>query len=310
MLDEEILQGIEKIRKDRVHGARELSLDALKLLRDLALKMEVEKPSDLIKGLEELGKEIFMSRPSMGVLRNRIFRVVYEANQIYKGEKDPEALRRDVVDRIDALITEAGEVLPRIASHASKLIEYKTVMTHSYSSTVVEVIQYSKDRVLGVIVTESRPLYEGRNAAKAFAEMGLPVTLISDAAMGYFTSQADVVLVGADSVLIDGSIVNKIGTQLMALAAREAGLPFYSACEKGKFLDISPEEVELEEKDGVEIMEKQSGVTVKNLYFDLTPSKLVTGIITEDGVIEPREVERLIRRMAWLYSPWGLYEED
>ena len=76
-------------------------------------------------------------------------------------------------------------------------------------------------------MSEARPLNEGVRTARRLAEKGVSVTLITDAQMGLFVREAEAVVVGADSVLPDGSLVNKIGTHLLALAAREAKVPFY-----------------------------------------------------------------------------------
>ncbi|NIU84802.1 MAG: hypothetical protein GWN31_12955, partial [Candidatus Thorarchaeota archaeon] len=92
----------------------------------------------------------------------------------------------------------------------------ETVITHSHSSTVYLALSHRPD--LRVIIPESRPLFEGRSLAKDLASHGLKVTLMVDAAMAAFAREADAALVGADSVLADGTIVNKIGTRLLALA--------------------------------------------------------------------------------------------
>jgi translation initiation factor 2B subunit (eIF-2B alpha/beta/delta family) len=113
---------------------------------------------------------------------------------------------------------------------------------------------------------------------------------------------ADFVLIGADSILADGSIINKIGTSVIALTAWEKQVPFYVVCEKIKFNVwnwlLGKKAVVLEEKDPSEIFDPKnlSRIMIRNIYFDITPAKYVWGIITEDGVIKPSEVSSHIEK--------------
>ncbi len=157
-------------------------------------------------------------------------------------------------------------------------------MTHSVSSTVLETCRLLKDRGLRMIVTESRPLEEGRRLVERLSAWNVPTTYITDAQMGLFVARADGVLVGADSLLADGSAINKVGTALLALAARECGVPFYVCCESFKRRDADDPPPELEEMSPAELNAPNwPGVTVRNVYFDITPARLMTAWISEDG---------------------------
>ena len=86
-------------------------------------------------------------------------------------------------------------------------------------------------------------------------------------------------------ILADGATVNKAGTYLLALAARDQGIPFYVCCESFKFAKEDPDKVELEEMSEVELETPDlPHVTIRNVYFDVTPPTLITGWITETGV--------------------------
>jgi len=95
---------------------------------------------------------------------------------------------------------------------------------------------------------------------------------------------------GADRICADGALVNGVGTYLVALAAQRAELPFYALCETLKFDPRLPSTaVELEEKEAAEVAPEGSlpeGVTVRNPYFDITPADLITGIVTEEGLVK------------------------
>jgi methylthioribose-1-phosphate isomerase len=97
-------------------------------------------------------------------------------------------------------------------------------------------------------------------------------------------------------------VVNGVGTYLMALAARQAGVPFYVLCEKAKFDPrMQSCEIETEERNPSELAAPgilPEGVTAKNPYFDLTPLQFVTGIITEEGLVKQNEVLAYVEKLA------------
>jgi translation initiation factor eIF-2B subunit delta len=139
-----------------------------------------------------------------------------------------------------------------------------------------------------VIVTESRPLYEGRLVATRLSEWAISTTLITDAQLGLFVPQADIALLGADSVLADGSVINKAGTYVLALAAHDHQVPVYVCAESFKHRPAHLPEPTLEEMDPVELSPAQTQslphVSVRNIYFDRTPARLISGWVDEHGV--------------------------
>ncbi|MBS0601161.1 MAG: hypothetical protein JSR94_07995, partial [Proteobacteria bacterium] len=158
-----------------------------------------------------------------------------------------------------------------------------TVLTHGWSTTVLACLaQIAALGGLRVICTEARPLNEGRQLAARAAGLGVPVTLITDAQLALAATAADVVLVGADTVLVDGAVVGKAGTWPMALAARAVDIPFVVAAESCR---RSPElSVSLEDQDPAEVGAPLPGVMLRNRRFDVTPPDLVTAWIDEHGV--------------------------
>jgi len=170
------------------------------------------------------------------------------------------------------------------------------IMTHSYSSTVVAVLEeaFAKHGDIEVITTRSGPGCTGERIARELGLYGIPVTFIDDAAMGLYVSTVGKVMVGADRVCADGKVVNGIGTYQLALVAGRASIPFYVLCETLKFDPrLRSNGVDLEEKEPSEVVEVgrlPPGVKVKNPYFDITPLELVTGIVTENGLLTPQEI--------------------
>lgn len=178
---------------------------------------------------------------------------------------------------------------------AALICEGGTVLTHSRSSTVLAALVEAKARrrAFSVVATESRPMLEGRTLAAALAAQCVSVALIADAAASLAMDHVDMVLIGADKVT-PMSLVNKIGTRMIALAARERGLPVFSICDSSKFIRENYfSRAARDSNDPAELWpDAPRGVDVVNRYFEPTPLDCFTGIITEDGVLSCKEAGR------------------
>lgn len=144
-----------------------------------------------------------------------------------------------------------------------------------------------------VVATETRPLRQGaRLTAWELAESGIDVELIVDsaAAAALATGTIDAVIVGADRIAANGDTANKIGTRALAIAAAHEGVPFYVAATLNA-IDVSTPTgaaIEIEQRSGDEVRDGvAASVRVWNPAFDVTPASLITGIITEAGVLRP-----------------------
>lgn len=290
---------IQSIAMDKYHGAEWLSNAALGTMIAIALNASADDADELQAALKSYARRITESRPSMTPITNKL-------GMFYSSLPEGAALnelRAAATKSASMIIKESRKDRSRLVENAKSVLgEPATVFTISDSSTVA-------DLVLGVgaknvVVTESRPQMEGRNLAERLAGEGVNVLLVVDAAAAMFMESADVAVVGADSVLYDGSFVNKVGTRTVALAARDQGVPFYVVCSTSKFnvMNYLGRGVELEEKDPAEVAEIE-GVNVRNPYFEVIPGRLVTGIITELGVMEPLDIRRRMEEMRKQVEP-------
>ena len=171
-----------------------------------------------------------------------------------------------------------------------------TLMTICNSTAAIMVIKESHlaKRVKRVFSLETRPRRQGLITVSELAKASVPVTLTIDNAARYFLPEVDIVLTGADSVLADGRVANKIGTAQLASMAKELGIPIYTCAETYKFHPgtLKGEELFIEERspDEVWMGEAIPRVDVRNPAFDIVAPDNITGIITEKGVIEPSSV--------------------
>jgi methylthioribose-1-phosphate isomerase len=131
--------------------------------------------------------------------------------------------------------------------------------------------------------------------AKDLHGAGVNVSVIADGAAGAFVAGATLGLSGADTVFVDGSVVNRTGTFPLAALCRAAGKPFYAACETFK-IDTTRSAKDWRpppEHDPREVVEE---LPARNPYFDLTPAALVAGLVTERGVYKPELIRQAFAR--------------
>jgi translation initiation factor 2B subunit (eIF-2B alpha/beta/delta family) len=199
-------------------------------------------------------------------------------------------------------IDTANRAVRTAALHAANLIlPGATVMTHSRSSTVLAAFMEARlnGRSFSVVATESRPGLEGRALAEALAHEDIRVSLIADSAASLAMDDVDVVLVGADTITQE-DLVNKIGTWMIGLAARERGLPFYAVCDSSKFINADYRCRPVRNEGSINLLwpDAPAEVLVVNGYFEPTPLALFSGIITEDGVLSTEEASRRAERAS------------
>lgn len=278
---QEVQRRIELVRNDREHGSRWLVRETIALLRDIAIDESIA-PEQRLRELHGAGVELAQARPAMAAIAGAVARILNAPGGL-------PAMAREAVD----LLAAYDAAPERIASFACPLLK-GTLLTLSISGTMLSVLQTCAANIERVIVLESRPRYEGRETAAELAKHGIAVTLITDAQADIFLPFSQVVVVGADSVLADGGVLNKAGTALLAWAAHGHGVPFYTLCETLKISaqhwkgDLS----QLEEKEAGEVLAAPSaGVSVRNFYFDYTPPQLVTGVITERGILDRQQIQ-------------------
>lgn len=195
-----------------------------------------------------------------------------------------------------AFIANAERAARLAALHAVKLIrDGATILTHSRSSTVLAAFIEAKRAGLdfSVVATESRPMLEGRALAEAVAREGIPVTVIADAAASLQMERVNLVLMGADKIT-PLKLINKIGTHMIALAARERGLSLHAVCDGSKFIseDFFGSPIRRSGNAGELWPDAPGGVAVDNRYFESTSLQSFAGIVTEDGALSIDEAAR------------------
>ncbi len=282
-MNPEIADKIEAIRVDRVHGASWLSREALAVLKLAAETSQATSSDDFWAEIRDVAQKLMAARPAMASITNAVSRFVSDFWAKSKEDKDLDSLTSFARSRCDELIAESEQAALKVAQIAAQMIaDGERLMTCSYSSTICQALRVAKaeGKHFEVLVAESK--FGGRAygelTAAELQRYGIPVELIPDGDIKQNMPRVSKVLVGADSILADGTLINGIPTYELAWAAKESDIPVYSVCETAKFNAQS--QIELEPG------------------FDRIPPDLVTGIITERGLIKPEEVSKHIRGMA------------
>jgi ribose 1,5-bisphosphate isomerase len=248
-MDSRLAERVELIEQDDRHGASWLAREAVE-----AVCEAVQMGEDPVA----LAQRIVRARPAMGAIAGALGRV------LVSGRSDEQ-----IIEEARAVIEGRDRASKAIAVLLSPHIE-GTVMTHSNSATVREAVEHTPpDRM---ICTVSEPGEEGRELVDALRGGELAV---------------DLLLLGADTVFHDGSLVNKVGTSGLAAAAKKAGVPVIVACE---VIKLAPEDPR---HPGEE-------------RFELTAPKQIDLYVTEEGEFPPLDIAALIDRTPFLHDGYAL----
>ena len=289
-----VAPSIETVAADTTHGAEYLSRRAVEVLRDRAAERhrQASRPNAIAE-LRREARDLQRARPAMAVVARRIDRVMYSA-----GDARPGPVCRCAVGLLGGLRTE----LDRVVEEATRTITADRVGTLSTSGTVRSAIERIDPS--HVLVAESRPGGEGRTTAQTHSGPDRSVSLTADAAMPWLVANGavDAVMVGADTVLGNGSVANKVGTFAAAMAGQVVDVPVYVLAHSDKITwktDFDPEYrplVDCPIPDGIE------GIDAAAPIFDLTPFANFDGVITERGALERADIEAVGRRARTMRS--------
>jgi methylthioribose-1-phosphate isomerase len=234
----------------------------------------------------------------------RMKRIFEESRELSLAE-----LRKKLIREARAIEKEDVETNKRIGHFGQGLIrDGDSILTHCNAGalatagygTAVGIIRaaFEEGKKIHVIVDETRPFLQGaRLTAWELDKLGIPMTLITDNMAGWLMKKGEVqvVVTGADRIVRNGDAANKIGTYSLAVLARHHGIPFYMAAPLNTF-DFSLRsgaEIPIEERPSQEV--RQAGgraitlphIQVRNPAFDVVPAKLITAIISEQGIARP-----------------------
>ena len=285
-----------------VRGAPAIGVSGAFGLALAALQSNASTKEEMINDLNSAKNILFETRPTAVNLVWGLEKIM----EVARSCKDPDEIKKIVVETAKQMADQDVKINMTMGKHGSKLFDDNdTVLTHCNAGalatvgygTALGVIRASKEsgKNIKVIATETRPVQQGsRLTAFELKHDGIDVSLIPDTAVGYTLANnlVNKIIVGADRILKTGHVFNKIGTYQVALLAKQHNVPFYVAAPLSTFdLSNNPEDIVIEQRKSSEVTgigEKKTApddINVINPAFDMTPPELISGIITENGVI-------------------------
>jgi methylthioribose-1-phosphate isomerase len=273
----------------------------------------LQSDQDLDKEFDRICRILHETRPTA---RN-LFWAIERMTEVFEKRKGGSLaqIQAALVDEAKRIHREDIEINRRIGMHGQALLETdSTILTHCNAGalatagygTALGVVRAAVEsgKAIRVFADETRPFLQGaRLTSWEMMKDQIPCTLITDSMSGYFMSAGKIqaVVVGADRIAANGDVANKIGTYIVAVLAKEHGIPFYVAAPLSTIDMKTPSgaDIPIEQRDISEVtqiggrMMAPVDVSVENPAFDITPNRLVTAIITEEGLARPPYRESL-----------------
>ena len=291
------IRGAPAIGVAAAMGMALATIEYKELVKDKFLN-KMEEAADVIRSTRPTASNLFWAV-------NRIWKIIKEFPD------NPSNISDLVVEEVKIMAQEDINVNKNIGKNGASLLkDGDVVLTHCNAGSLATV-QYGtalapiraaieEGKNISVIADETRPRLQGaRLTAYELQYDKIPVKVISDTSSGLLMmlGKVDKIIVGTDRVTSD-AVFNKIGTYLVALAAMDNKIPFYVAAPASTLsLHETIKDVTIEQRDSNEVSNilgkvqiVPEGVECLNYAFDITPFKLVTGFITEDGVFSPEEL--------------------
>ncbi|HEU5101149.1 MAG TPA: S-methyl-5-thioribose-1-phosphate isomerase [Roseiflexaceae bacterium] len=297
----------------QVRGAPAIGCSAAYAMVIALLRSGASTTAQALEHLAAAKAQLDAARPTAVNLAWATSRMLRAAEQ--RPEASAAALYVALRDEAHAILAEDLAMCHAMGRHGLALIPARGhVLTHcnagglataGYGTALAPIrAAHEQGRPIHVFVDETRPFLQGaRLTAWELQRAGVPLTLITDNMSGYFMrrGEVDCVIVGADRVVANGDIANKIGTYSVAVLAKAHGIPFYVAAPSSTvdFTLSHGDMIPIEQRDPAEVTSlggqpiAPAGVHAAHPAFDITPHDLITAIITERGVVYPPFEENL-----------------
>lgn len=323
MIDQRILPGRFEVRSYRGHkevaqaitdmvvrGAPAIGAAAAFGLALAGYESASSSTDGLLADLHAASDTLKASRPTAVNLAWALDRILNKISNL-QSLSEVDSIRQFVLEEAQKLADEDVEINKRMAEHGAALINDGDTIIHHCNTgalatvdwgTALGVIRtaHEQGKKIHVLVDETRPRLQGaRLTAWELEQYGIPYEIISDNTAGYFLKAGKVqkCFVGSDRTAANGDVANKIGTYMLALAAFDNGVPFYPVVPTST-IDLSlahGDLIPIEERNPQEVLGLEfegqrvapQNAKARNIAFDVTPHRLVTGIVTENGVVYP-----------------------
>ncbi|MHC1716992.1 MAG: translation initiation factor eIF-2B [Candidatus Dojkabacteria bacterium] len=309
----EIEKIYEDIKKLNIQGATNVCLATFEGMK---MYLQVTKETEKAKLFEEffsIGDRLARVRENEPLAVNGVTFLRYFFNKKFSDLPELSSMKRELNELCDEYLKIISSSKKELITKSEKALEkFSKVLTHCHSSTAVSLIKSiaQGDKDFEAICTETRPLFQGRITAKSLLEGGIKTTMIADSAVESFiigrgSSPVEVIFLGCDEILGDGSAINKIGSWGIGMASHYVKKPLYVVTPSLK-LDCNGmvDNNKIEVREDKELWsDAPKGLDIFNPAFEIIDKELITGYITELGIIEPKDiVDSVTNKYPWIVN--------
>jgi len=293
----------QDIKSLKIQGATDVAIETIKTLANYGNSINTKELSILKERIKTGAKFLLSARPTEPMAQNG---VKFILSQLNKSKPKNVVHAKDCIKGAsnDFLMTmsDAGDL---VINHGERLVKNNDdILTHCHSWLVEQILIKAKEnkKKFKVYNTETRPLFQGRMTSKILLKAKISTTMVGDSSAGFLISHysgedlmMDKIILGADAILSDGSVINKIGSFSIGAAAKEEKVPLYIASTLLKYHNKSW--IKIEKRSPKELWKNApKGLRIINFAFDIIPAKYITGIICEQGIIKPKDIGKVIKK--------------
>lgn len=308
-------QLVKDIVAIRVQGATNVARAILEHLKIVANALPKDMPTgEFVDRLTKMGQELSFLRITEPMARNAVDFLKTQLNAVRN--TNIVTLKKVANETVDDFLKWINELDDKMAVDGIKIVRNgQKILTHCHSSSAERILieAHKQGKQFQVFNTETRPLYQGRITAKHLLEAGIPTTLVVDDSASFLISEysgkelmMNLVVMGCDSISLDGGCVNKVGSFGIAQSAYYEGVDVYIAASllKVDINDESVKEIRIEQRNSKEIWpDAPKGLKMINFAFDRIPPRFIKGYITEFGIIKPKHIKKMAKRnYRWMFE--------
>ncbi len=296
---EELQDIARKIKRIEIQGASNVAKAGVKAFADYLNSISFSNQKQLTPAMKKAKDLLFNARDTEPALWNCLKLII---KKVQKSETNDESFLKDLIrksaeyyiDQISNAKIEIGKI------GARRIADGMIIMTHCHSSAAEQILIEAKtqNRDFQVICTETRPKMQGHITAQVLTDAGIPTTMVVDSAMRWVlkNKEVDMIVTGADAITSEGTVLNKIGSRLLALAAAESHVSYYVATPLLKYdtETVVGHLTKIELRDPEEIWAKKAdrprNLKFENPAFETISREYIAGLITEAGIFAPEQI--------------------
>ena len=299
-----IQQVVDDIKSIMIQWATNIAKAAFEILISESKNTNFESWSAFLDFIQQGIELLISARPTEPMLFNGMDYIKSEIKKLTPMSSTHECQQK-VEEATQFYLNLINETAERAILNGLGIInDGDNVLTHCHSSSAVKTLKLHKVKGLKFKVynTETRPLFQWRKTAKDLIEAGIDTTMVVDWVAPFLMDEEsgtdlmmDCVVIGCDAIKLDWWVINKVGSYSVGLSALFANVPVYIG---GNLLKVDiHDKIHIERREDHEVWkDSPEGLKFLNLAFDKIPPKFIRGIITEFGIIKPRDIKSVIEK--------------